>query len=289
MKELDRETVRQILCNYLHNSEEVLDEDRTVQVLSQILSDPVDMALGKIQHLIKSMLDEEIDQIQVNSVDEDGCLDRERALEECFDPVRGIDDFVGKVMDALEKEGKLAFRDTDPKTFLTNPEKPLSTYKRIKEAFGTFSEFVWWLDKQFGPDGFMYLLDLDPHKVHEIRLLSGPANVNDKFKKSYLRAKREFEGQGLHLQARVILDKGQLQEIHDRFLVDEKAAYALPPVNILADKWATVTDLPQEEAKHIQSVFKRYWQNAVDPLSGDQWMAIQEVRDKLKEEPSGGL
>ena len=288
MKELDRETVRQVLYNFISNSED-LDEDETVQALSHILSDSLELISGEAQRSIQGILEDEVYQIQLNSVDECGSLDRPQALERCLDPDWGLGDFVARLIGGLEKTGKLTFQDTHMKTFLTDPEKPFSTYRQVKEVFNTFSEFVWWLDKQFGAEGFLYLLDLDARKVHEIRLLSGPVNVNDRFKKNYLRAKKEFEGQGVNLQARVILERGLLQEIHDRYLVEEKATYTLPPVNILTDKQATISRLSQDMATQIQSAFNKYWQNSVDPLAGDNWTQIQGIRDKLNEGPGGGL
>jgi hypothetical protein len=290
VKELDRETVRQLLYNYLRNSDDVLNEDRTVQVLSQMLSEPTEMASGKTQALIKDILDEEIDQIQHGSVDEDGCLDRDSAVEYCMNSDWELDDFLTKVMERLEKAGKLLFKDTEMKTFLINPEKPLSSYRQVKEkVFANLSGSVWWLDKQFGWEGLMYLLELDPQKINDIKILSGPVNVDSRFKQRYIWARKELAGHSIDLQARVILSRSILEGIHDRYLADKNATYSVPPVRVLVDKLATFHQLPQEGSTQIQSEFNKYWHNSIDPLHGNNWALIQEARRNLKGEPGGGL
>lgn len=287
MKELDRDTVRDILVNVVSSLGD-LDEDNLVQRLSETLSSSTGLASGETQRLIRPILIDELEQLQYQSVDEDGAWDRDQAMDYLID--KDPDHFVERVMGELEKAGKLTFKDTEPNTFLTNPDKPLTTFKELREkVLLKLSTQVWWLDKQFGPEGFDYLPYFDPKKVIEIRILAGPGKVDNKFKKQYIRAMKELGGKHINLQARVILQESLLQEIHDRYLAGDNAAYSVPPVNILADKLATVSELSQEDSEEIRSRFKKYWQNSVDPLKGNSWDSIQKARGNLKGEPGGGL
>jgi hypothetical protein len=284
MKGLDRETVRQLLYNLFCNSQ-TLDENEIVQEWSRILGDSADLASGETQRLIQDILDNEIRQLQYNSVDEGGHLSRDGAVEQYLDPDWCEDDFVLKVMEGLEKASKLMFKD--PKTFLTNPDKPLTMSKVVREeVFRGLSGEVGWLDKHFSADGFYYLLDFDPKKVPFIKILTGPERVDREFKRQYKRAAKELKGRNVDLQARVILEESLLQEFHDRYLLGDNATYSMTPESIMVDKLGTIHDVPQEESKEIRARFTTYWLQALDPEKGSNWDNIQKARHK--NEAGGG-
>lgn len=73
--------------------------------------------------------------------------------------------------------------------------------------------------------------EIDKEAVREIRLLSGPANVNEKTKRAFERFREEMET-WIRCEWRV-LPAATARDLHVRALFDDSAAWELPPLNSL--------------------------------------------------------
>jgi hypothetical protein len=74
--------------------------------------------------------------------------------------------------------------------------------------------------------------EIDRENVSEVRLLSGPAHVTDRVKKSFERFAAELQHDGVNTEWRV-LPAGPARQFHARVLFDEESIWELPPLNSL--------------------------------------------------------
>jgi hypothetical protein len=74
--------------------------------------------------------------------------------------------------------------------------------------------------------------EIDRDNVNELRLLSGPAHVTDRVKKSFERFAAELQHDGVNVAWRV-LPPDVARQFHARVLFDEESIWELPPLNAL--------------------------------------------------------
>jgi hypothetical protein len=74
--------------------------------------------------------------------------------------------------------------------------------------------------------------EVDRDNVNELRLLSGPAHVTDRVKKSFERFAAELHHDGVNVAWRV-LPTDFARQFHARVLFDEESIWELPPLNTL--------------------------------------------------------
>jgi len=90
--------------------------------------------------------------------------------------------------------------------------------------------YVWWVDMHFAARALEELVEgVDRSRVKEIRILSGPDNVNHRAKRDFQRLRAEMEGVGLRVAWRVVRER----VTHDRYIITEGKVYNVPPVNSL--------------------------------------------------------
>jgi hypothetical protein len=91
---------------------------------------------------------------------------------------------------------------------------------------------VWWADPHFGRRALEELVDeLDTAAVSELRILSGDdaGVVGAKAQKDFAAFQQEMAAKGVPAEWRV----DSQRDWHDRWLVDDKNATNMPPVNTL--------------------------------------------------------
>jgi hypothetical protein len=92
---------------------------------------------------------------------------------------------------------------------------------------------VFWYEQHMSRKNLEPLIEeIDPEQVNEIRLLSGPANITDKVKRSCESFVAEMQNKGVHVEWR-ILPADVARDIHARVLFDDAAGWELPPLNSL--------------------------------------------------------
>lgn len=100
--------------------------------------------------------------------------------------------------------------------------------KHIRAARGTLR----WYEQHLGSKVLEVLYpEVDGRLINEIRLLSGPANINETCRKDFSRFKSEMAAtRSIQVEWRV-LDKGEARQKHDRFLLSSQPGVNLPPLN----------------------------------------------------------
>lgn len=271
--ELHRDTVRRILTNLIINATD--DPDGIIKEVAEILADGMFLTLGEATNLVKEIFHKTRQQIIDETWYFDGSHpDVDEAEEMCF--TSEIDAFVDNILQNLEKQGKIIFQDTDLRAIVINEDKPLTNFKNLKGLFGNLSGFFWWWDKHHGKDEFLYLDLLDKKKIKEVKILTGSQRVDEKFKKLYKIAKKEFENEGINFELRVLVDKNACGKIHSRFLAHDKGVYLVPPSNIIVDKFDVVQKMEHEAGEMAIKKFNKLWNSAVD--ISKSWGEIQNAR-----------
>ena len=142
---------------------------------------------------------------------------------------------------------------------MISPRTPYSNLVRLRRVLRQESGTVTWADQHFGARAFEELVDeLDPTKVTELRIISGAAAVSAKSFKDYERFRDEMRTKGVAVEWRV----DAIREWHDRWLIDDKTAYNVPPVNSLfANQYSEI--LPTSERPPVDE----WWTRAI-PRTG---------------------
>ena len=117
-----------------------------------------------------------------------------------------------------------------PDTYL-HPAAPYSNVLALKKIVRNLTGDVLWYEQHM-PEKVLELLteELSVESIDAVRLMSGPANITAKAKKSFGRFRDEFEAQGLYVEWRV-LASGDARVLHARVIADDDHTYELPPLN----------------------------------------------------------
>jgi hypothetical protein len=118
-----------------------------------------------------------------------------------------------------------------PVTAFLAPQTPFSNVQRFKEVLDTAQGELIWLDKHFDRKAFPLLADVaDGTKLTKVVIISGDYNLNDAAKLDFSLLQRELSERGVELEW-LMVEKVNLRDVHDRWLVSDNWAYNIPPVN----------------------------------------------------------
>lgn len=117
-----------------------------------------------------------------------------------------------------------------PDTYL-HPDRPFSNDLAIRRVLRGLEGVIFWYEQHMPGKALEILLDeLALDGVDEVRLLSGPANVNSKVKKSFERFSAELRARNVESDWRV-LSGDQSRRLHARVIADDDETYEVPPLN----------------------------------------------------------
>lgn len=136
-----------------------------------------------------------------------------------------------------------------------SPRTPMSNIVRLRQVLRSMAGVVWWAEPHLSRRILEDLIEeLDFTRVTEVRLLSGnsPDILNDKAKNDFSRFKEEAERKGVTVSWRADSNR----DWHDRYLVDDRVSYNLPPANTLY-KGDYSEILPTEKRPPLEEWWKR--------------------------------
>jgi SNF2 family DNA or RNA helicase len=117
----------------------------------------------------------------------------------------------------------------DQRAVVISPETPFSNVANLRAILRDCEEFIWWADPHFGARGLEELIvSVDPALTREVRILSGPANVDERAKRDFARFKEELLKKGISAEWKVMREFS-----HDRFILGKNSCYNVPPINSL--------------------------------------------------------
>lgn len=133
----------------------------------------------------------------------------------------------------LPDEGEAAPGEDDRIAVLVSPQTPYSNVVRLRRILRRLTGTVYWVDKHFNARALEDLVEeLEPENIGEVRILSGSAEnvLTERSLKDFRRFEREMANRGVVVEWRAA-PKDIANDLHDRWLVDSKSRYNLPPVN----------------------------------------------------------
>ncbi|MGH7812964.1 MAG: DEAD/DEAH box helicase [Candidatus Binataceae bacterium] len=121
------------------------------------------------------------------------------------------------------------------------PDKPFSNLVLLRNTLRDSEEFINWADLHFSARGLEELIDiLDPARVRSVKILSGPANANERAKKDFQRFCDELVPKGILAEWRILPGFA-----HDRWIISKNACYNVPPINsLLKGDFAELLETP---------------------------------------------
>ncbi|MGH7381118.1 MAG: DEAD/DEAH box helicase [Candidatus Methylomirabilales bacterium] len=109
------------------------------------------------------------------------------------------------------------------------PEKAFSNVMNLRRILRDGEQYIWWADLHFHARGLEeVIVSIDPAVVREIRILSGPAHVDERAKRDFARFKEEMARKSISAEWRVLKEFS-----HDRYIVSKNLCYNVPPINSL--------------------------------------------------------
>ena len=198
---------------------------------------------------------------------------------------------VSKVISQERERRKLVEEELRKKTeklkrfeaIIPDPESiPLRLKVEIKlfAIFNESQEVLFWVDKHFDWKGLNYLQDGEvAGKIRSIRILTGPVNIDERFKSTFPKLKEEMRSKTTTIDIRVITKEHVLGKMHARWLITDQNSYKVPPVGSMKQRQVDTINL-EEDKKNPLNYFNEWWLGGVDILTGD-WKEIQNIRDKM--------
>lgn len=117
---------------------------------------------------------------------------------------------------------------------MISPKTPYRNVVRLRRVLRPLRGVVWWADPHFGARALEELAEeIDTGQVGEIHILSGDAEnvLSARSMKDFDRFRTEMASKGVIAEWRV--DSKTTRDWHDRWIVDDKVAWNVPPVNTL--------------------------------------------------------
>lgn len=147
-----------------------------------------------------------------------------------------------------------------PNEIFLSPETPYGNVINLKKLIRECKEEIKWFDKNFGVKGLEILYDeVDGNEIKNILILtSNDQNVNSRMKSEYERFEKEMKTRNVKTELRVIVDKNEVVDIHDRWIISKNVCYNLPPVNsIFQNQYAEITKTSNEPP------FDKWWSKGI--------------------------
>jgi hypothetical protein len=130
-----------------------------------------------------------------------------------------------------------------------DPDRPFSADLAIRRLIRKLHGQVFWYEQHMDRKVLEILTDeLQMNQVTELRLMSGPANLSSRTKRSFKRFHEELQNQGVECSWRV-LPTERARSIHARVISDANHTYEVPPLNsVLAGTVDSIrsSDIPME-------------------------------------------
>ncbi|MBI2910051.1 MAG: hypothetical protein HYX92_20615 [Chloroflexi bacterium] len=121
------------------------------------------------------------------------------------------------------------------------PGEPFSNLVKLRRILRESEEYIWWADRYFRARALEELIEtIDPAIVQEVRILSGPDNVDERARGDFERFKKEVETKGISVEWRIAKDFA-----HDRFIISGRACFNVPSIDtLLRGHYSEINETP---------------------------------------------
>lgn len=159
------------------------------------------------------------------------------------------------------EDSPLQATQVEPKDLEMLPDRPFANLNQLEELIKGLKGFVQLLDKDLSVDALKFVQHIDASAVKEVFILGGRSHFGIDLKERCKAFKDEMRNRGIAVEIR-ILDIKDAQEIHDRYLISDNAAYNTPPWNIIHKKLGDIKYIQNHLSK--RGIFNKYWSRATD-------------------------
>jgi len=137
---------------------------------------------------------------------------------------------------------------------VVKPEEPYSNVIKLRQLLRESEEYIWWIDPHFSARGLEELIaSINPALVREVRILSGPANIDKRAKHDFTRFHEELSNKGIDAEWRILRGFS-----HDRFIINKNVCYNVPPINsLLQGQYSEISQTPNKPP------FGQWWDKAI--------------------------
>jgi hypothetical protein len=141
---------------------------------------------------------------------------------------------------------------------------------------------IWWWERHMPKEAlellYMAFSSSDPPAVTDIRLMSGHQNIDTTCTSCFSTFAAEMHIKGINVEWRV-LRKSNANQVHDRYVITEGAAYNVPPVNsVFVASQMTEIAVSSMDDSH----FDAFWTKGVDIESWDIGAERRAARRRLR-------
>jgi hypothetical protein len=120
----------------------------------------------------------------------------------------------------------------EPVVRVIEKDRPFSNVMHLRQMLRSCEDYIWWAEPHLPRKALESLvLEADRAKIHEIKLVSSPKDVDDATRKDWKRFRSEMQALGITTDWRVA-QPGTLG-LHDRYIIGRRQVWNLPPVNSL--------------------------------------------------------
>jgi len=133
------------------------------------------------------------------------------------------------------------------------PEEPFSNLVKLRQVLRGCEKHIWWADRYFNARGLEELIIcVDPAMVREVRILSGPENVDERTRRDFDRFREELRQKGIVAEWRVLKSFA-----HDRVIISENACFNVPSIDtVLRGQYSEILETPNRPP------FENWWDRA---------------------------
>lgn len=115
---------------------------------------------------------------------------------------------------------------------LIKPETPFSNLLALKKLIRSSRTFICWYEQHLPGKVLETLIgEVDARNVNEIRLLSGPSNIDAKVRQEFVRFRNEMATERRVTSSWRVLPKEKAFLLHDRVFITDGMVRNLPPLN----------------------------------------------------------
>lgn len=101
---------------------------------------------------------------------------------------------------------------------------------------------------------------IQPGQVTRMNVLTSTSHLSENFKVLARAFCEEFRRKGCETEFRVV-DEGDTKEIHDRYIIDSKSAYDIPPISVGWKKLSHIKDI-EDDREDTLALLQKYWARA---------------------------
>ena len=206
--------------------------------------------------------------------------------EKCYESLKN-NDFLGFIdqRDQLIKQAiadRIGLDFSEPIYSVIQPQTPFSNGLVYKSNINRITGHLHIIDKYFNSIGLEVLnSSVNFELVKEIKILGSVNLVDEGFRNYFKKFKKELENSGVNSEIRIIMDKQDFRNIHDRFYIGNNISFnAVSPDTMKRGQLSELTTSNNTDI--LEQQFIGFWMNAPD-LIGD-WNKLLKFKESLHSE-----